>query len=88
RPRVFVNSMSDWLDNEVPIAWLAYLLETLHLCPHLDFQLLTKRPENWEERLNVALGECLFKPASESAPLRDFIAAWLNGTPPANVWIG
>ena len=39
RPRVFVNSMSDWLDPEVPIEWLAELLDTIAVCPHLDFQL-------------------------------------------------
>ncbi len=81
RPRVFVNSMSDWLDDEVPIAWLAYLLETIHLCPHLDFQLLTKRPENWSERLRQTLG-----PAG-----RGDVGAtenWLSGSPPPNVWIG
>ena len=34
--------MSDWLDGEVPLEWLAFLLETLAMCPNVDFQLLTK----------------------------------------------
>lgn len=55
RQRVFVNSMSDWLDDEVPIEWLAFLLETIYLCPGLDFQLLTKRPENWGNRISDAM---------------------------------
>jgi protein gp37 len=56
RYRVFVNSMSDWLDSEVPIEWLAKLLDTIHKCKHLDFQLLTKRPQNWRDRVCEAVG--------------------------------
>lgn len=85
---VFVNSMSDWLDDEVPIEWLAYLLETLHRCPNVRFQLLTKRPENWRDRLMYALGYCLMKPASESAAIRDSISEWVGGKAPQNLWIG
>lgn len=81
RYRVFINSMSDWLDDEVPIEWLAYLLETLSLGPNLDFQLLTKRPENWKNRLNKAL---LFGVIDSRRTYR-----WIVGkTPLPNVWIG
>ncbi len=84
RPRVFVNSMSDWLDAEVPLGWLAYLLETLTLCPNLDFQLLTKRPENWEVRL-LQLRDTL----QQASNIPGIIAnTWLAVTPPPNVWIG
>jgi protein gp37 len=91
RPLVFVNSMSDWLDDEVPIAWLAALLETLHLCPNVDFQLLTKRPENWRSRLlKVWAAE-----HRKGAPLSDLCkmtSRWTSNTDPAdipsNVWIG
>lgn len=80
RHRVFVNSMSDWLDPEVPIEWLADLLGILNDCPHLDFQLLTKRPENWLPRIEAArlTGRCAM----------DMITRWKRGEPPPNVQIG
>lgn len=79
RPRVFVNSMSDWLDDQVPVEWLAYLLETLHLCPAVDFLLLTKRPENWVRRI----AEAKWRSNFESS-----VSSWLEGSPPSNLWIG
>lgn len=85
RPRVFVNSMSDWLDNEVPIEWLAYLLETLFLCPNLDFQLLTKRPENWLKRCREVYDD---HAETRGANFEDGLLDWIKGTPPPNLWIG
>lgn len=95
RPRVFVNSMSDWLDDEVSIEWLAYLLETIHLCPHLDFQLLTKRPENWKTRITA----CYMDHAQGSMEFDNWLFDWtgqdksktlnyIAPKPPPNVWIG
>jgi protein gp37 len=37
RPRVFCASLADWLDNEVPIEWLADLLRLIHDTPNLDW---------------------------------------------------
>jgi protein gp37 len=54
RPRVFCASLADWLDDEVPIEWLADLLGLIHATPFLDWQLLTKRPENWMARIEQA----------------------------------
>ncbi|RMG22282.1 MAG: DUF5131 family protein, partial [Armatimonadetes bacterium] len=53
--RVFVASLADWLDPEVPVSWLTDLLYLIAECEHLDFLLLTKRPELWRERLTRAL---------------------------------
>lgn len=85
RHLVFCASMADWLDPEVPAEWLADLLELIASTPRLTWQLLTKRPELWQERLQAAAAHensgplpCRYGPAS----------TWLAGTPPANVWIG
>lgn len=43
RLRVFVNSLSDTFDAEVPDAWRDEIFAVAALCPHLDFLLLTKR---------------------------------------------
>lgn len=76
RPRVFVNSLADWLDHEVPVAWRVDLLNAIAAAPNLDFLLLTKRPESWAARMY----ECM----SQSA----LALEWVQGTPPHNVWVG
>lgn len=54
RPRVFCASLADWLDDEVPIAWLVDLLVLMHATPNLDWLLLTKRPQNFATRIREA----------------------------------
>lgn len=81
RPRVFCASLADWLDEEVPAAWMADLLCLIRDTPNLDWLLLSKRPENWRGRIES------IKTKDES------MAAWLLGwlianDPPSNVWIG
>ena len=82
RPRVFCASLADWLDDEVPIEWLADLLDLIALTPHLDWLLLTKRPQNWRGRLE-AIERGIFQCAT-----RHFAGDWLGGEAPANVWVG
>lgn len=76
---VFANSMADWLDDEVPAAWLAHMLETIRLTPNLTWQLLTKRPENFEARVNEAF---------DHSHGDGWQSLWTQGDPPENVWIG
>jgi protein gp37 len=85
RPKVFCASMSDWLDDEVPVEWLADLLKLIYDTPHLDWLLLTKRPENWRPRLlQVFAGS--FRILDE--PFECWLQGWLGYSPPENVWIG
>jgi protein gp37 len=90
RHRVF-PSLCDWLDDEVPIEWLAEFLKLIHDTPNLDWLLLTKRPENWKLRLlearAIAANSCLGEDKS-ARPLRDWLGNWIEGEPPANVQIG
>ena len=88
RPRVFCASLSDWLDDEVPIEWLADLLRLIHDTPNLDWLLLTKRPENWRERLMKAVRSRSFSMDAGDTTLNWRILNWIGGTPPQNVWIG
>jgi protein gp37 len=98
RARVFCASHADWLDEEWPIEVLARLLALIHATPNLDWLLLTKRPENWLDRMTDALGT--LDEFHSGHPLFDF-RCWLNqwifnltsrtvGSTgaPANVWIG
>ncbi|MCC6624021.1 MAG: phage Gp37/Gp68 family protein [Deltaproteobacteria bacterium] len=46
--RVFVNSMSDLLHEDVPDAFVMSAFATMiELAPHHTYQILTKRPERW-----------------------------------------
>src|ERR1051325_482158 len=94
RRRVFSLSLGDWLDEEVPIEWLADMLDVIRQCPNLDFLLLTKRPENFKFRLQFANGHCakigdLMKYEQDQYMQTAFwIADWLEAKPPANIWLG
>ncbi len=49
--RVFMQSMSDLFDKEVPIEWLATAWGAIHACSDLDIQIVTKRLPMIEKRL-------------------------------------
>ena len=88
RPRVFCSLLADWLDDEVPIEWLADLLALIHATPNLDWLLLSKRPENWKTRLRDAL-ECMSDNMKNyDEPTYKFVREWIICNPPKNVWIG
>ncbi|MGE0358622.1 MAG: DUF5131 family protein [Burkholderiales bacterium] len=46
RRRVFINSMSDFFDNEVPPEWRGFAWRVIRECTCLDIQMLTKRAGN------------------------------------------
>lgn len=81
RRRIF-PSLCDWLDEEVPIEWLAWFLDIVRECPTLDFLLLTKRPEQFEKRFTEIIDRQL------DGFSGGYADAWLNGLVPENVWIG
>ena len=97
RPRVFCASLADWLDDEVPIEWLADLLALIAATQHLDWLLLTKRPQNWETRLSEVVAFACFSPKHHA--ILPWLSRWhpahdsAGGVPgrpipPAHVWIG
>lgn len=47
---VFVNSLSDIFDNQVPIEWLCEAFDTIEATRNLTYLLLTKRPQNIVKR--------------------------------------
>lgn len=54
RIRVFCASAADVWDNRAPSEWRTELFELISETPHLDWQLLTKRPANIEKMLERA----------------------------------
>lgn len=87
-------SLMDWLDdmpagcvdqdgsNYEPAVVLGMLLQFVATTPHVTWQLLTKRPESFRDRLEAAL------PYAIVQPCRTLIQDWLGGRPPRNVWVG
>ena len=51
RQRVFINSLSDFFDNQVPQEWRDEAWEMFRVCIDLDIILLTKRPQNIKKML-------------------------------------
>lgn len=51
RRRIFSLSLGDWLDPEVPVEWLARMLDTTRQCDQVEWILCTKRPELFEQRI-------------------------------------
>lgn len=90
RPRVFCASLADWLDEEVPIEWLADLLRLIFETPHLDWLLLTKRPENWLRRLDDVIDWCPEEWDGDDCPAWVWwLQKWMvDQIAPSNVWIG
>ncbi len=82
RPRVFCASLADWLDDEVPVEWLADLLVLVSATKNLDWLLLTKRPEKFEPRMK-AVSELAGHPAQALAMSW---SGWGDAAP--HVWVG
>lgn len=81
RRRVFCASMADWLeDREDLTPHLMRLLVLIQSTPHLDWLLLSKRPENFAKRIQeIADG---WQSSCEMA------VWWTRGVAPENVWLG
>lgn len=89
RYRVFALSMGDWLDPAVPVEWLADLLALIQQTPRLDWLLLTKRPELFDERLRAAsLSPEPYGSMDAEGWGRWMAGMWRFGHVPANVWLG
>lgn len=56
RRRVFCASLADVFDNQVPPTWRADLWNLIRQCDGLDWQLLTKRPQNIAKMLPADWG--------------------------------
>lgn len=86
RQRVFCASLSDWLDNEVPVEWLVDLLDLIRRTPNIDWLLLTKRIGRLRDALDNAM--IVVKDQQREHALYKWLLDWIMGKPPANVWIG
>jgi protein gp37 len=80
--------MADWLDPDVPTVWRSSLLHLIKVTPNITWLMVTRSPEHWRRLLE----ECRKMPQNEiglnSSGFTEWIDRWLNGQPPANVWMG
>lgn len=88
-PKVF-PSLCDWLDDEVKIEWFYDFLKLVYFTPHLNWLLLTKRPENWRSRLEGALEIAKSRGTAGDFAFCSWIQSWLRGELEyvKNIWIG
>lgn len=87
RRRVFSLSLGDWLDPQVPVEWLAQMLDMIRRCPDLDFLLCTKRPELWWERTGLTCDLIKGRPMISDLTYH-WVMDWrVRGKAPKNVWI-
>lgn len=57
RLKVFAASLADVFDNQVPVEWRSDLFALIKATPNLDWQLLTKRPQNIRKMLPADWGD-------------------------------
>lgn len=84
RRRIFSLSLGDWLDDQVPIEWLARMLDTIRQCDQVTWILCSKRWENFEKRLEAA-AVWLYERNSQNL-CTDWIERWgRNKVAPRNI---
>lgn len=74
--RIFVNSMSDWLDKDVPDEFILAMLDVMLQASHHTYLLLTKRPSRL---INTGLIEKM----TERIEARTGSPTW-----PSHLWLG
>lgn len=80
RRRVF-PSLCDWLEwRDDIVSFTLDFLDLIANTPHLDWLLLTKRPENLMPVLQHAM--------HKDRPAGRLAADWYDGAPPPNLWFG
>lgn len=88
RHRVFCASLADVFEDRFLIeAYRLELFELIRATPHLDWLLLTKRPENVRKMISAAIDLTVTTPWDTRA-VGDWLQDWSNGVAPANVWLG
>lgn len=88
RRRVFCASLADVFDNQAPPGWREALLRLVMETPRLDWLVLTKRVGNVVPQLREVFDRIAARPGCLTDPLFGWLGDWLNGTPPAHVWLG
>jgi protein gp37 len=82
--RIFTSSLTDFFHEQIdPYRYEAF--DIMRRCPHHQFQVLTKRIERVWQSIGEAYDQAVVLGLHD---LANWLAEWLKGNPPANVWIG
>lgn len=79
-------SLCDWLDPEVPIEWFVDYLFLMFKTKNLNWLNLTKRIENFLDRLYKA--KVHYEARNGADDFVRWLFGWFNGEAPSNIWIG
>lgn len=92
RTKVFCASLADWLDEEVPCQWREDLFDLIEVCHHLDWLMLTKRPQC--AKIMLPLGWLAIPPkqiwfgvTAENQQYWDSRVSLLRDIPAATHWV-
>jgi protein gp37 len=89
RIRLFADSNSDWLDDKWPIEVFAKFLDQIRQAPNIDVLLLTKRPENFIDRMRLVMNSLRCNVSVfASTPMIEWMEEWNIGKAPENLWLG
>jgi protein gp37 len=97
RARVFCASLADVFEaadtmpaESAPVVAGARLrlLRLIYDTPHLDWLLLTKRPENIVLALTEAVDATVNNHTVSGLAFSFWLYQWIQGAPPSNVWLG
>lgn len=89
RHRVFCSSLADvFEDRPELVSWRLELLDLIRRTPHLDWLLLTKRPQDIRRLLEESCASQHGGHADYETATTDWVDAWLVGETPSNVWLG
>lgn len=89
RRRVFCASMADVFEDRADLVpHRARLFDLIRRTPHLDWLLLTKRPENVMRQISDCGSWNRNTPTGWDIATGAWMRSWLDGTPPANIWLG
>lgn len=89
RRRIFSLSLGDWLDDEVPIEWMAEMLDTIRRCDQVTWILCSKRWENFNRRMVAVMTHHIVAPeTSDRSDAWKWCLDWvanLNRNIPGNI---
>jgi len=89
RLRVFTASLSDWLDNAVPLEWTTDLLMLVMENDGLDWLMLTKRIGTWHNRISGCHAIASTEEGQKRWPgLAGWLKNWIDDKAPSHVFVG
>ena len=86
--RVFVNSMSDLFHEALPDDAIGRVFAVMALCPHITFQILTKRPERMLKFFAVDAAERVERILNRDYGCTMWTFKPKGDWPLSNVWLG